>query len=71
MYDTFLEGNKNENYFIKIYKSLNSIFKNYEGKLLPSYINLKVDVLVTCVQINIYYYYIIVVGLLRVVVIVC
>ena len=50
-----------------IYKSLNSIFKNYEGKLPPSYINLKVDVLVTCVQINIYY--IIVVGLL--VVIVC
>ena len=51
-----------------IYKSLNSIFKNYEGKLPPSYINLKVDVLVTCVQINIYYY-IVVVGLL--VVIVC
>ena len=50
-----------------IYKSLNSIFKNYEGKLPPSYINLKVDVLVTCVQINIYY--IVVVGLL--VVIVC
>ena len=50
-----------------IYKSLNSIFKNYEGKLPPSYINLKVDVLVTCIQINIYY--IIVVGLL--VVIVC
>ena len=64
MYD----DNKNENYFINLQVFKFYIFKNYEGKLPPSYINLKVDVLVTCVQINIYYY-IVVVGLL--VVIVC
>ena len=45
---------KNENYFINLQVFLNSIFKNYEGKLPPSYINLKVDVLVRNVCTNKY-----------------